>query len=78
MNNDFFMKLSWKACNNHNELSMKVLKSKYSRCCDWRRNCISKSHDSTLWKDLSSCWNDISKNQAWVVGDEGHLFWNDI
>ncbi|XP_061342522.1 uncharacterized protein LOC133288718 [Gastrolobium bilobum] len=77
-NEAYIHKLAWKILTDKEELWVKILRAKYGRGKDLRREISSKPYDSKLWRDLSKCWNSFLVGLRWEVGDgETIKFWAD-
>ena len=75
-------KWGWELANNHNQLWVRVLISKYG---GWNALCYDRdsAHLSHWWKDLKAVFqqhqsNSIINNFTWKVGDGSKIkFWKD-
>jgi hypothetical protein len=78
MNEAFLMKILWNLITNPNDLWCKVLYSKYGRNNDLRVSIKSQPYDSSLWKSLTSIWDQFQQQVVWQLGDGNNInFWLD-
>lgn len=78
MNDAFLMKVGWKFIVEPHSLCSQVLRGKYSRNRNLRRDIVVKEGDSLLWKEIGRLWPLLYRNQRWVVGCGNEVFfWTD-
>jgi hypothetical protein len=79
MNEACIMKLGWSLRMKSDNLWCQVLRGKYARGSTELEHLAVRQLDSPLWKSISKVWADLSKFEAWTIGDGlTASCWNDV
>lgn len=65
MNKALMGRLAWNMLVKLENLCSMVLREMYGREADLYKECVVKKSDSRTWKDLASCWKEITGQIAW-------------
>lgn len=73
MNKSCVMKLAWGLKTDTGRLWFQVLDGKYERGSLASGNIQVKASDSSLWKAIHGCWQEVNDVEAWALGNGNNI-----